>query len=204
MYYFYSTEPLPNPDMMGMPGYTPDSEYIKHGGFVLASLPAQEWTPVKDLHRTIRHRDWTDRKGTVETIHMEDIVPALRNQWTKRGVVILDHEPTDKEKRVMELKSEEAQQAFMMTQVEWYENQVREKEVTGHGRTKPTPYEDMCYERLKLTKPYSVEAMRAQRHPGESVGEQIVEALERRDKRRELEQEAKNEKAAHPKPAPTA
>jgi hypothetical protein len=54
-----------------------------------------------------------------------------------------------------------------MKVVEWYENQVTEKQVTGKGRTTPTPYEDECYTYSASTKPYSVEAMRAQRHPGE-------------------------------------
>src|SRR5271154_3586220 len=184
MYYFYSHEPLPNPDLLGKPGYTPDGEYIKHGGFVIPFLPANTWTPVKDLHYIVRHRDWTDRKGTRETIHMEEIVPALREKFSKRGVVFLDHEPTEAEKMKIGEECAKTQEAFMMSQVEWYENQVREKEVTGHGRTRPTPYEDMCYERLKLTKPYSVEAMRAQRHPGEAVGEQIVAALDRLEQRR--------------------
>lgn len=188
-YWIYSTEPLPNPDLMGKPGYTPDSEYIKHGGFTIAQLPAKTWTQLKDLYRTIRHRDWTDRKGTPESIHMEEIAPAIKTKFEKRGVILLDHEPTEKEKALYELKSADASRAFMMEQVEWYENQVREKEVTGHGRTKPTPYEDLCYSFLELTKPYSVEAMRAQRHPGEAVGEQIVAALDRLDKRRQEEKE---------------
>jgi hypothetical protein len=202
-YWIYSHEALPNPDLMGKPGYTPDAEYIRHGGFTLAFLPAKTWTKLPDISRTIRHRDWTDRKGTPEAIHMEDIVKPLTEKFEKRGVVLLDHEPDAKEKAVYELKSENASRAFMMSQVEWYEGQVREKEVTGHGRTKPTPYEDLCYSFLELTKPYSVEAMRAQRHPGEAVGEQIVAALDRLDKRRaEQQQEAKNEKASHTKPVP--
>jgi hypothetical protein len=87
-----------------------------------------------------------------------------------------------------------------MTQVEWYENQVREKEVTGKGRTTPTPYEDECYTLLGLTKPYSVEAMRAQRHPGEAVGEQLVAALDRLMNRRRAEEEGEPVPAMVTKP----
>lgn len=187
-YFIYSTEPLPNPALMGKPGYTPDGEYIQHGGFRLSQLPAKTWLKLPDREFTIRHRDWMDRKGTRESIYMEDIAPAIKTKVEGRGVILLDHEPSAEEKKALEQKSEETHLAFRMKCVEWYENQVREKEVTGHGRTNPTPYENECYEILGLTKPYSVEAMRAQRHPGEAVGEQIVAALDRLEQRRKAEE----------------
>lgn len=190
-YFIYSTEALPNPELMGKPGYTPDSEYVGHGGFRIGLLPANTWMALPERTFTIKHRDWTDRAGTREAIYMEDIAPAIRNKTEHRGVILLDHEPSEKEKEKLEQKSKEMNLAFRMKAVEWYENQVREKEVTGHGRTTPTPYEDECYTILGLTKPYSVEAMRAQRHPGEAVGEQIVAALDRLDKRREEERKPK-------------
>jgi hypothetical protein len=199
-YYIYSHEPLPNPDLMGKAGYTPDSERIAHGGFSISYLPPNTWVKLPEREHTIRHRDWLDKKGTRETIYIEDLIPALRTKTEARGVIILDHEPTEEEKKKYGQQSAETNEAFRMKCVEWYENQVREKEVTGHGRTTPTPYENMCYETLGLTKPYSVEAMRAQRHPGEAVGEQIVAALDRLEKRRN--DEAKAEKASHSKPAP--
>src|SRR5271170_4101231 len=127
MYHIYSHEPLPNPDLMGKPGYTPDGEYIKHGGFVLPQLPANTWVPIKDIYYTIRHTDWRDRKGTREAMVMEEIVPVLREKYAKRGVFILDHEPTEVEKLKISDESAKAQEALMMQQVEWYENQVREK-----------------------------------------------------------------------------
>lgn len=183
-WFIYSTEPLPNPSLMGKPGYTPDSEYVKHGGFCLSQLPEKTWVQLPNVTKTIRHRDWLDKRGTEERIYIDDVAPAIRTRFSKRGVIVLDHEPTTEEKKQLEQESENTYNAWLMECVENYENQVREKEVTGHGRTKPTPYEDMCYSILGLTKPYSVEAMRAQRHPGEAVGEQIVAALDRLEKRR--------------------
>jgi len=199
-YFIYSTEALPNPELMGRPGYTPDSEYVKHGGFCISQLPAKTWVSLPNITTTIRHRDWLDRKGTLERIYMEDVAPALKTKYEKRGVVVVDHEPTAEEKKKFERQSSDNWLAWLMECVENYENQVREKEVTGHGRTKPTPYEDLCYTELGLTKPYSVEALRAQRHPGEAVGEQIVAALDRLDQRRK--EEAKVEKNTASKPAP--
>src|ERR1700756_2256291 len=126
-FYIYSHEPLPNPDLMGRPGYTPDSEYVGHGGFRLGYLPPNEWIKLPEREYTIRHRDWLDRKGTREIIYMEDIVPAMKTRFEGRGVIILDHEPTEKEKKELSQKSAEINEAYRMKCVEWYENQVREK-----------------------------------------------------------------------------
>lgn len=189
-YFIYSSETLPNPALMGKPGYTPDAERISHAGFSIGQLDAGKWISLPNYISTLHHRDWLDKKGTTGRVYMDDVAPAIRTKFGHRGVMVLDHEPTSEERKELERKSQELNLAWRMTVVEWYENQVREKEVTGKGRTAPTPYEDECYNILKLTKPYSVEAMRAQRHPGESVAENMVAALERLIARREQEKAA--------------
>lgn len=181
MYWIYSTEALPSATLSGKPGYTPEYA-IFHG--IQVVIPQQEWLQVPDNFYTLRHKDWRDRQGERVHVATADVMKYIKAHFQERGVVVLDHEPTAAEKTVYQLQSEQANRAFRMGAVEWYEGQVREKEVTGQGRTWPTPYENECYEVLGLTKPYSVEAMRAQRHPGEAVGEQIVNALERLDARR--------------------
>jgi hypothetical protein len=189
-YFIYSSETLPNPKLMGKPGYTPDAERIAHAGFSIGQLDAGKWTALPNYIKTLHHRDWLDKRGTEGRVYMDDVAKAIKSKFEGRGVMILDHEPTDEEKKEVERRSQELNLAWRMQCVEWYENQVREKEVTGKGRTSPTPYEDECYTILKLTKPYSVEAMRAQRHPGEAVGEQMVAALERLLERKEKEKTA--------------
>jgi hypothetical protein len=181
-YWLYSAESFPNIDMMGRPGYTP--EYVGHAGIQLAPVEKEKWTQLPSNWTNVKHRDWMDKRGTPERVLAEDLVKAILARFGERGLTILDHEPTSTEKESVAKKMADANIAHRMRAVEWYENQVREKEVTGTGRTKPTPYEDECYTMLGLTKPYSVEAMRAQRHPGEAVGEQIVAALERLAARR--------------------
>ncbi len=179
-HWLYSVESFPHQDLLGKAGYTP--EYLQHNGIQL-TVKGGEWTELPNNWTNITHRDWMDRKGTRERILVEDLVKAIVASKPGRGLVILDHEPSASEKQRIEKQAAEANTAFRMKAVEWYENQVTEKQVTGHGRTNPTPYEDECYSQLGLTKPYSVEAMRAQRHPGEAVGEQIVAALDRLNKR---------------------
>jgi hypothetical protein len=170
---------------MGKAGYTP--EYVAHAGVQLGPIDEKKWVELPTSWTNVTHRDWMDRKGTRERILAEDIIKTITNRFAGRGLVILDHEPSAKEREKIEKDAADANVAFRMKAVEWYENQVREKEVTGYGRTTPTPYEDECYTMLGLTKPYSVEAMRAQRHPGEAVGEQIVAALDRLNKRQAAE-----------------
>lgn len=176
-YFIYSSETLPNPEMMGKSGYTP--EWFVWNGIQLPVLEMGKWQRIPDNFYNIRHKDWRDRSGTREHIAGEDIAARINEKWGRRGVIAMDHEPSGEERKKLEGDSLEKNMAFRMTVIEGYENAVREKEVTGKGRTTPTPYEDECYGMLGLTKPYSVEAMRAQRHPGEAVGEQMVAALER-------------------------
>jgi hypothetical protein len=184
-YWLYSAESFPNQDMMGKAGYTP--EYLMHSGIQLGPIEKEKWTQLPSNWTNVKHRDWMDKRGTPERVLAEDLVKAIVARNGARGLAILDHEPSADEKAKVARQCADANMAFRMKAVEWYEGQVREKEVTGHGRTNPTPYEDECYTILGLTKPYSVEAMRAQRHPGEAVGEQIVAALERLDARRQKE-----------------
>lgn len=180
-YWLYSVESFPHQTLIGKAGYTP--EYVNHAGIQL-TVEAEKWQELPTRWRQVMHRDWMDKRGTAENIMTEDMVKAINSRFSGRGLTILDHEPSATEKKKLETEAADANLAHRMRVIEQYEDQVREREVTGHGRTKPTPYEDECYTILGITKPYSVEAMRAQRHPGEAVGEQIVAALDRLEKRR--------------------
>jgi hypothetical protein len=196
-FWIYSSENLPNQEYFGKPGYTP--EWFMWNGIQLPIVNAGEWMKLPDNFYTLRHRDWRDKSGVREHVSAAELTARLTGRWGSRGVVVLDHEPTKEEKARIAGESKDANLAFRMRVVEEYENAVREREVTGIGRTRPTPYEDECYTLLGLTKPYSVEAMRAQRHPGEAVGEQIVAALERLEQRRKTQTPAVTTTPAVPK-----
>jgi len=196
-HFIYTSETLPNPEMFGKAGYTP--EWFIWNGIQLPVLNKGEWTKLPDNFYNVMHKDWRDKGGTRIHVAMQDIAEQINSgRYGRRGVICIDHEPTAEEKVKYKAESEQKNLAFRMTIVEGYENAVREKEVTGIGRTVPTPYEDECYTLLGLTKPYSVEAMRAQRHPGEAVGEQIAAALSRLLKRQEEEKAPKPPIVVHP------
>ena len=177
-YWIYSSEALPNPEMMGKRGYTPDSEYIRWNGVTLPLIPKKKWLELPDSFTTTRKSDWRSRPEEVE-IHVRKFKPVIQGRFAERGVIFLDHQPTDYEKTELEGVSQQLNLAWRRTCIQWYEDQVREKEVTGHGRTVPTPYEDECYDMLGMEKPYSVKAMQAQRNPGQEAALQIAEAISR-------------------------
>lgn len=201
-FFIYSHEPLPNKDLVGKPGYTPDQECIRHGGFLLAELPAQTFVQLPTSITTIRHRDWLDKRGTPERIYLEDLIPAFRNKYSDRGVLLFDHELNEKEKELAVTESKRTHEAWLMSRVQDYEERLRQKVVGEKVPTKVTPYEDYAYTVLGLMKPYSVEAMRAERYPGENVAREFRDAmLEVLEERKTAE--ARNGQAASArKPAP--
>lgn len=176
-YYIYSTEALPNPEMMGKAGYTPDSEYVRWGGVCLPPIPKKKWMQLDDSYPTLMHRDWRDRAGTEVDIPIRRFKGIIDHRFASRGVIFIDHEPSPVEKEILEKKSEELNMAFRMECIRFYEDQVREKEVTGHGRTKPTPYEDECYDMLGMKKPYDPKTIQALRDPGATAAKEIAEAI---------------------------
>jgi hypothetical protein len=176
-YYIYSTEALPNTAMMGKPGYTPDNEFIRWMGLTLPPIPARKWTKLPDALHTIRRQDWRDRHGTAVEVQVQKFSGIINANFAKRGVVFLDHEPSTAEKAKLEEVSEELNIEWRRECIQNYENQVRDKEVTGTGRTKPTPYEDECYDILKMEKPYSVKHFQAMRNPGNEAAQKIADAI---------------------------
>jgi hypothetical protein len=180
-WYVYSPETIPNPEMFGKPGYTP--EWLVWNGIQLPILTAGEWTKLPEGFRNVRHQNWKDRAGTAEYVETSGIMKAVESRWGRRGIVALDHEPTADEKTKIHAQAKRSNEAFRMKAIEFYEREA-DKSKARQGEYFPSPYVDECYELLGLVRPYSVEAMRAQRHPGEAVGEQIVAALGRLEQRR--------------------
>ncbi len=65
-WHIYSSESLPNPDFMGRPGYTPDSEYIRFGGVSLPVLPKGQWVKLPDSFLTMRSKSWKEPREELE------------------------------------------------------------------------------------------------------------------------------------------
>jgi hypothetical protein len=162
----------------------------------------QGWQKFGDNFYTLRHKDWRDRAGTRDHIDGDDIFKVLGGRLKPRGVVVLDHEPSTEERERLERESRETNEAYRMGVVSSYEHRIREREITGQGNPRPSPYEDECYTKLGLTKPYSVEAMRAQRHPGEAAAREFRDAMvELLAERREAERKPDAKEATPDTPA---
>jgi hypothetical protein len=178
-YFIYSPEALPNPEMMGKPRYTPDGEYIKFGGVALPLLKKGEWLELPDGYPTIRRRDWKDKHGEEVEVPIKRFQAVLKNPergFAERGVVMLDHEPSEAEKKKIEEVSADLNLRFRKKCIEFFENQ-RQIAVAKQGTYEPTPYIDECYDLLGMAKPYSVEALKEQRAPGQMAAERISHAI---------------------------
>lgn len=175
-YYIYSTEGLPNEKLMTPSGrgYTP--EYIRWAGMTLV-VPEKKWQKLPDEFTTVIHRDWRDKQGMELQIPVKKFKGIIDGQYAERGVIFLDHEPTEVEKRKLEALSDELNRKWRAKAIEWYEAQRQEKMSGNPGRLWPTAYEQECYEVLGVEKPYSVEAFKALREPGNQAAKQIAEAI---------------------------
>lgn len=190
-WYIYSSEELPNTQMMGKPRYSPDGDYIRWNSITLrvydenrnetCIIPKQKWVEVVDVQTTKRRADWRSPAVEVE-ISASRFKPIVDSLFADKGVVMLNHQPTDTEKKHLEGVSASNNQSFRRRAVEFFENQ-RQIAIARQGTYDPTPYIDECYEILGMRKPYSMEALRAQRDPGREAAQDIAQAL--RDARKE-------------------
>lgn len=176
MYWIYSHEALPNPEMMGKPRYTPDGSYIRYGGVTLPVIPKQAWMELPEALNTLRRTDWRDRQGNQVEVPIRRFKPIVDNQFAERGVVMLDHEPSKEEKAKLEHLCAQENMKFRKRSVEFFENQRDMAKARG-GTYDPTPYIDECYDILGMNKPYSVEALEALRDPGKKAAERFADAI---------------------------
>jgi hypothetical protein len=177
-WFIYSSEALPNPAFMGKPGYTPDSEYIKFGGIALPLVPKKEWMKLPDSFESYRRADYKSPKVEFEIPikRFKAIVDHPDSRFAERGVILLDHEPSDAEKKKLEELSAELNLKYRKTHIEFYESQ-KQMATARQGSYAVTPYVDECYELLAMKKPYSVEALQALRDPGQDAAVKIATAI---------------------------
>ncbi len=175
-YWVYSPEDLPNPAMMGRAFYTP--EYIAHNGFQFPPLKKGEWTQLPNTYSTMRHRDWVDKQGFRDTIFIdEDFIQRLRDLgWEQRGFIFMDHKPSQVEAHQAQVESKRLNDVFRQRRIDDFEHEAKAREMRG-AYVQPLPYVEECYEILGIAKPYSVEALKAQRQPGEEAAIKIARAI---------------------------
>jgi hypothetical protein len=175
-WFIYSTEALPNPKFQGKPGYTPDSLFIRFGGIALPPVPEKKWVKLDDSYPTLRRRDWTDRRGEELDVPIRKFKGIVDGRFAEMGVILLDHEPSETEKKALEKASADINLNWRKRQIEFYEQQ-REIALARQGTYPVTPYIDECYDILDIKKPYSVEALEAKRDPGAKAAAQFAKAI---------------------------
>jgi hypothetical protein len=133
---------------------------------------------IPDRFRSLRHHDRTDRQGHVYHVFADEIVKANEERLGPRGVLFSDHEPTAAEKTELEKEALERNLAFRLDQIQFYEESAKEAEANGKA-LKANTYVKECYEVLGMERPGSVQALRAQRQPGEAVADRFAAAMEK-------------------------
>lgn len=184
-WYVYSSEELPNTQMMGKPRYSPDGEYIRWNSITMRVIdeqgkescivPKGRWAEVVDSQTTHRRENWKAPRIEVE-ISAAKFKPIIDSRFSERGVIMINHAPSDAERKHLEAVSATTNSGFRKRAVEFFESQRKSAEAR-QGTYEPTPYIDECYEILGMRKPYSMEALRAQRDPGREAAIDIANAM---------------------------
>jgi hypothetical protein len=177
-FWVYSVEPMPRTDLFAKRDYNPTNDYIAFNSIYLDPIPAKTWVQIPDRFRSLRHHDRTDRQGHVYHVFADEIVKANQARLAPRGVVFTDHEPAADEKVTLEKEALEANMSFRLDQIQFYEESVKEAEANGRS-LKANTYVKECYEVLGMERPGSVQALRAQRQPGEAVADRFAAAMEK-------------------------
>jgi len=176
-YYVYSHEPMPRTDLFAARDYNPANDYIGYNSLYIPPITAREWTALPDRMQSLRHQDRSDKQGHKYHVFADEIVKANEERLKPRGVIFLDHEPSANERTVLGAEAEKRNLAFRLACIQDYEMALREAE--AQGRTlRPLTYVKECYQVLGMERPGSVEALRAQRQPGEVVADRFTKALE--------------------------
>jgi len=206
-YYVYSHEPMPRTDLFASRDYNPASDYIGFNSLYIAPLEARTWTPLPDRLTSLRHYDRQDKQGHKYHVFPDEIVKANEDRLKPRGVIFLDHEPSPVEKFTLEAEAAKRNTQFRLDTIRAYEEVNREAEANGRTARCLT-YTQECYKLLGMERPGSVEALRAQRQPGEAAADRFAKAIEDTFQKMLAAIEAKKEVASassksNPKPAPT-
>lgn len=181
-YVLYSPEPFPG--RTGQRERTP--EYLDFNGFRISPVPANTWVPIPMELRRKEYQDFMDTQGHEIVVNASQLADGLNSLFGHRGVIVV-HEAELKGdgKKTLEEAAKQKNLEFRAEVLREFEYQLKERTVTGHGRAKPTPYEEECYDLLQWPKPYDLDALRAQRQPGYAVARDIAAALEESALRRE-------------------
>lgn len=178
-FYVYSIEPMPRVDLFSKRDYNPSTDYIAYNGIYLEAIPAKTWVKIPDRFRSLRHRDRTDKAGTPYHVFADEIVKANQERLRARGVVFTEAEPSADEKAKLEAEAEKLNLAYRLSCIQEYEEAIQRANATQTSPPLCLSYTRECYDILGMERPGSVEALRAQRQPGEASADRIANAIEK-------------------------
>lgn len=187
-YHVFSAQSFPH-QPTDEAGWTP--EYIEMDGFRVTPVLAGEWkelernyravTPYKEQKTVIMGRTWNDADFIGNQISFSDVDFAawINANYGPIGVVAIPEHvfSDDKKRKAAEQEARNRNIEYRKKTLEEFEQQLHERKITGKGRAKPTKYEEECYDILGWPKPYSLDALKAERMPGAVAAQQIADAI---------------------------
>ncbi len=164
--YIYSAESFPGP--------TTPNEYCQVLGHQIL-LEAGKWIK---LPTRFERPYWTDFRHRGESVtnkavgyaqrdvHVNDeVATEIIMRFGFRGVVMTENDPEGHRYKAIELEKQAIAQNHKWREhiVARFENERKMRNLTGHGRLEPTPYELECYRVLGLPEPGSIDEIKAEK-----------------------------------------
>lgn len=165
--WLYSVEPFPGSKTSGR-----HTEFLETNGITILH-PGNQWVRLDPYY--IRYY-WTDykhrgdqpteiakKRAIKERIYADEIATRFCGIYSRMGVVSMDEDPEKNPERAAELvaQAKAANHAWRVSIVRGFESQLKQFELSGHGRLEPTLLENESYKALGLELPGTIESIKA-------------------------------------------
>jgi len=165
--WLYSVEPFPGSKTSGR--HTEMLEYnsitILHPGNSWVRLDPYyirySWTDYK--HRGDKPTEQAKKNAIRERVYADEMATRFCQIYGNMGVVSMDEDPEKNPERAAQLveQAEAANKSWRTSVVRGFEAQLKQFELSGHGRLEPTALENESYKALGLELPGTLEAIKA-------------------------------------------
>lgn len=160
------------------------AEIIMYDGIIpFGAVEAGKWIPLQRIYKRIFATDDQDilnYKPKSERLILDtDLANFINGVYGHRGVLCVPEEMYQTQREQVEEFARATHIKYLNDMMEEFETQRDARIASGTGRMLPTLREQAAYESTGRPRPYSAQAVEAQRDPGANVAKKITEALEK-------------------------
>lgn len=151
-----------------------NAEYIQVLGHTIV-VPARQWVKLQTRYERpywtdYRHRGEGSTNKAVghasrEVFVNDEVAAEIVARYGFRGVVMSEDDPAVKTLKCEKLVATAETQNHKWREhiIARFENERKQRSLTGHGRLEPTPYELECYRECGLPEPGSIDEIKAEK-----------------------------------------